>query len=210
MNESEERKVNTEEEKVEEIKDTAGETVPQSISFEELNKKIEEYEAELKDLKDKYLRALADQDNLRKRVEKEKSELFNYGLTNFIKELLPVVDTLENALIEAQKSSDNSQALVEGIKLILSKFHSVLKKHGVKEIEALNKPFDPSLHEAIAKTERNDVEPMIIVAVSEKGYLLKGRILRPSKVVVAVEPSAQQNKTESEIKEDEKGEVDNG
>lgn len=206
MNESEEKKIDTEEsataEKVDEV--------PKTTSFEELNRKLEEYETELKNLKDKYLRALADQDNFRKRVEKEKSELFNYGLTNFIKELLPIVDTLESALIEAQKSSDNSTSMTEGIKLILTKFHATLKKHGVKEIEALNKPFDPSVHEAIARTERNDVEPMTIVAEIGKGYVLKGRILRPSRVIVAVESSAQQDSSESEATENKEQEVDNG
>ncbi len=205
MSETEEKKIETEESTTEKV-----EEVQKTTSFEELNKKLEEYERELKDLKDKYLRALADQDNLRKRMEKEKAELFNFGLTNFIKELLPVVDTLESALIEAQKSSDNSAGITEGIKLILTKFHSTLKKHGVKEIEALNKPFDPALHEAIGREERSDVEPMTVVAEMEKGYTLKGRILRPSRVIVAVEPSSQQDKSESGNTGDKEEEVNNG
>lgn len=205
--EAEEKKMDINESgTAEKIEETTGEAIPQLTSFEELNKKIEEYETEIKNLKDKYLRALADQDNLRKRVEKEKSELFNYGLTNFMKELLPIVDALESALTEAEKSSNNSDAMVEGIKLTLSKFHSTLKKHGVKEIEALKKPFDPSLHEAIARTERDDVEPMTIVEEIEKGYILKGRILRPSKVVVAVGPSEKQDMSGQEDRESKEAE----
>ncbi len=208
MNETEEKKINiSDEASPENIEEKSEDTIPRSISFEEMNKKLEEYEAEIKDLKDKYLRALAEQDNFRKRMEREKAELFNYGLTNFIKELLPVADSLETALIEAQKSSNDSTGLVEGIRLILSKFQSVLKKHGVEEIEALNKPFDPSFHEAVAKIERNDVEPMTVVEEMEKGYLLKGRILRPSKVVVAVKP---EDSGEQEIKKEREGGIENG
>lgn len=190
MNEVDEKKINTEEK--EETPTPEGkeseDSTPRVVSLEELNRKIETYEAEIKDLKDKYLRALADMDNFRKRVEREKAELFNYGLTNFLKELLPIMDTLESAVTEAQKSGNNREAIVEGIKLILSKFQSTLKKHGVTEIEALNKPFDPAYHEALAQTERADVEPMTVVEELEKGYILKGRILRPSKVIVAVAP----------------------
>lgn len=211
MNKKKGKKIDTEESATaEKVEETAGEEVPKINSFEELNRKLEEYETEIKNLKDKYLRALADQDNFRKRVEKEKSELFNYGLTNFIKELLPIVDTLESALVEAQKSSENSTGITEGIKLILTKFHATLKKHGVKEIEALNKPFDPSLHEAIARTERNDVEPMTIVAEIGKGYILNGRILRPSKVIVAVESPDKQDSSESGNTENKEQEVNNG
>lgn len=205
MNETEEKKIEKEESTTEKV-----EEVHKTTSFEELNKKLEEYERELKDLKDKYLRALADQDNLRKRMEKEKAELFNFGLTNFIKELLPVVDSLESALIEAQKSGNNSAGITEGIQLILTKFHATLKKHGVKEIEALNKPFDPTFHEAIGKEERNDVEPMTIVAEMEKGYTLKGRILRPAKVIVAVGSTPEKESSESGNPENKEQEVNNG
>ncbi len=211
MDETEEKKITTEEEALPENIDKKTEDIDsRSVSFEGMKKKLEEYETEIKDLKDKYLRALADQDNFRKRVEREKAELFNYGLTNFIKELLPIVDNLESALIEAQKSGNDSTAMVEGIKLILSKFNATLKKHGVQEIEALNKPFDPSLHEAIARAERNDVAPMTVVAEMERGYLLKGRILRPSKVVVAVESQKKQDGGNSEVKENSEGGVENG
>lgn len=177
------------------------ETVQQKISFEELQSKIELYEEEIKDLKDKYLRALADLDNFRKRMEKEKAEMYNYGLSKFIKELLPVMDSLEMAINEALKSGDNIEPLLEGIKLVHSKFLSTLKKYGLQEIEALNKTFDPTYHEALAQTERDDLEPMTIVEVVEKGYRLKDRLLRPSRVIVSTKPTGK----EEEKADQEKG-----
>jgi molecular chaperone GrpE len=125
-----------------------------------------------------------------------------------MKELLPIVDTLEKALAEAKKSENNSRALMEGIELTLSKFISTLEKHGVKGIEALNKPFDPSLHEALASEERDDVAPMTVVQELEKGYIMKGRVLRPSRVIVSVEPKKkEENQQELDPVEEKK---DNG
>ncbi len=155
--------------------------------IDDLRKELDEVKKENEDLKDKLLRLAADFDNYRKRVEKEKEEIFNYGHTNLIKDILLVIDNLERA-IEAAETKRDIESLLEGVKLTLNSFWSTIKKYGVEPLEAEGKPFDPTYHEAMNLVETDEVEPGIVVKEYQRGYMIKDRLLRPSRVAVSSAP----------------------
>ena len=133
---------------------------------------------------DKYLRLAAEFDNYKKRVQKERADLLNYGNEKLLKEVLPLVDALERALGHAEKSVD-FDVFVEGLKLILDQFTGMLGKNGVEAIESVGSDFDPNFHEAMIQVESKDHQTNEVVEEFEKGYMLNGRLLRPAKVSVA-------------------------
>jgi len=157
----------------------------QMIPIEEPpEEKAEKLQKELEELKDKYLRLYAEFENYKKRVQKDKTELINYATESIVMELLTVVDNLEMALAHVGDGS-SIEALKEGVELTLRELKKVLAKQGVKEIEALGKPFNPELHHAMAQVEREDVEDKTIVEEFRKGYIMKDKVIRPSLVAVA-------------------------
>lgn len=133
---------------------------------------------------DKYLRLAADFDNYKKRVQKDRADLLNYGNESVLKDILPVVDGLERALDHASNASD-FESFVQGLQMILEQLRNTLAKHGVEAVEALGSEFDPNYHEAMMRVESEKSRDNLVVEEFEKGYLLKGRLLRPSKVAVA-------------------------
>ena len=142
------------------------------------NKKIAE-------LEDKYLRQVAEFDNFRRRVMKEKAELILNGGEKVLTSLLPVVDDLERAQQHMANATD-VKALKEGIDLIIDKFNKLLKSQGVKEIETKGKDFDVNYHEAITMIpSENDEQKGKIVDCVSKGYTLNDKVIRYAKVVVA-------------------------
>ncbi|HHY36350.1 MAG TPA: nucleotide exchange factor GrpE [Firmicutes bacterium] len=148
-----------------------------------LKQALEEQQAE----KEEYLRLLqrtrADFDNYRRRIERERRDFINRANERLFLELLPVLDNLERALqIEGEASA---AAIREGVELIYRQFLAVLMKEGVTPIEARGKPFDPELHEAVLQVEDPAVEAGTVVEEVQKGYMLHGRVLRPSMVKVA-------------------------
>ena len=146
----------------------------------ELEKCKEELEAQ----KDKYLRAHADFENMKKRLEREKATATAYANEAFAKDLLTVLDTFENALksIEQIESSDEAvEKIKEGMVLTYEQLLNILKKHGVEEVEC-DKEFDPNLHQAVTQMDSDEHESGEIVQVLQKGYKLKDRLLRPSMV----------------------------
>jgi len=136
---------------------------------------------------DEYLNRLkylqADFENYQKRVEREKEELVKRGNEDLILKLLSVVDDLERA-VEAGKSSSNKEVLVSGVEMVLKEFQVALAEGGLSQIEAVGKPLDPKLHEAVATVETDQYPENIIVRVLRKGYSLNGRVIRPSMVEV--------------------------
>jgi molecular chaperone GrpE len=158
--------------------------------IEELEKKLEEKDALVKDLQDKILYLQADFENFKKLKVKERQETLKYGNETILKELIPVLDNLEMALAHAAQS-DDVNAIREGVKLTLNQFLKVLEKSGVERVEALGKKFDPNLHEALYQEEREDVEPETVVSEVQKGYVLNGRVIRPSRVSVSKKPEIQ-------------------
>lgn len=135
--------------------------------------------------KDKYLRSLAEIDNFRKRMKKEKDEFQKYVLGDFILEMLQVYDNLDRALKSAA-TSDSGESILSGVEMIFNQFSSLLKKFNVEEIESLNKPFDPNIHQALSKVEQADIETPLVVEVYQKGFLYNGKLLRPTFAKVAI------------------------
>ena len=150
---------------------------------EDLDRLIEEKERIAAENYEKYLRALADLENYKKRAAKEKQDTIKYGNENLIKDLLPLIDGIDRALDCAEKS-DDFEAFREGLKMLQDQLCCCLQKHGVEEIDAEGQSFDPNIHEALMQVESNDHQANQVVTQLEKGYLLNGRLIRPAKVCV--------------------------
>lgn len=138
--------------------------------------------AELREMKDRYLRTLADFENFRKRSEREKADFYKYALSGLLKELLPVLDNFDRALEHAEEGDD----FHKGVLLIYKQLFGVLQKYGLRPIEEGGVPFDPKIHEAVVREEDASVPSHTVVAVLQKGYFLHDRVLRPAMVKVAV------------------------
>ena len=142
----------------------------------------------------KYLQA--DFENLKKRFDRQMEEVKNYSTERLVLELLDVVDELELALKTAQ-SAISPQPLAEGVQMTMKKLRKVLEQEGVSPIECTEgKVFDPSRHHAIATVERDDVKECVVVEEVRKGYSMKDKVIRPSIVKVAVNPSKSQEENE--------------
>jgi len=157
----------------------------------ELEARIGRLEAELKErvaeveaLNDRLLRLHAEFENYKKRMARERSEFVKFANEALILEFLPVLDSLERALATAGSAAE-AQAVAEGLEIILRLFQTTLEKVGVKVIEALDREFDPNLHQAVAQVESPDGRDNIVMEEVRKGYLLEGRLLRPSMVKVS-------------------------
>jgi molecular chaperone GrpE len=149
------------------------------------------YDAEIKNLKEEiqnlkqdYLRQIADKDNLRKRLERDKSEYYQYALSEFFGELLLVLDNFERSL----KSDDQKSLKIfqEGVEMIYKQLLDLLNKYGVKPIEIKDKTFNPHLHQAFMTEESEDIEEPQISEEFQRGYTLNERLLRPSLVKVVL------------------------
>lgn len=148
----------------------------------DLKKMLEEKEKEVTANYDKYLRAVAELDNYKKRAAKEKVDTIKYGNEELIRDILPFVDSLDRAM-EHTGGSD-VDAFKDGLKLIQEQLLCCLKKHGVEKIESTGLDFDPNFHEAMMKSDSEKHEENKVINELERGYLLNGRLLRPSKVCV--------------------------
>lgn len=142
-----------------------------------------DWEAEIAEWQDKYLRLQAEFDNFRKRTLREKMELVQSGSAECVKNFLPLMDDLQRALGAIEKSND-LEALREGVKLIAQKFRETLKKQNVKEIEALGLELDTDHHEAVARFDAGKEKKGKIVDVVQPGYKMGDKVLRFAKVVV--------------------------
>jgi len=152
---------------------------------------LEEAQAEIARLRDQLLRTAADFDNFRKRTRRELDDAHKRGKEELLRELLPVFDNLERAVVHAGQASD-AKAVADGVGMVLKQFQDTLGKVGIKRIPAVGGPFDPSLHEAIQQVETNEHPAGTIVAEVQPGYALGDRLVRASMVVVA-KPKASSN-----------------
>ena len=147
---------------------------------------VEALQAQVQEFQEQMLRSQAEMQNVRRRAEIDVEKAHKFALEKFVKELLPVADSLEKA-VESTEGHDESGELVasirEGVEMTLSLFMSSLKKFNVEQINPVGEPFDPQHHEAMSMVP--DAEPNSVVAVVQKGYLLNGRVVRPAMVVVA-------------------------
>ncbi|WP_227370431.1 nucleotide exchange factor GrpE [Halomonas sp. M20] len=145
--------------------------------------RVEELEQALGEAKDQALRAAAESQNVRRRAEQDVDKARKFALEKFVKELLPVVDSLEKAL-EAMNDGA-SEVHREGVSMTLKLQLDVLAKFGVEAIDPQGEPFDPQYHEAMTMVPSGDVEPNTVMDVIQKGYVLNGRLIRPAMVVVS-------------------------
>lgn len=147
--------------------------------------------------RDEYLsrlqRVSADYLNYQKRIQKEMTDAREYAIADFARAMLDVLDDLERAIEHARANHAQDDPLLVGTDLVYRKALEALKRFGVEPIEAEGHPFDPSRHEALMRQPTAEAEPMTVLAVAQKGYQLKDRTLRPSKVIVAAEPEHQDN-----------------
>ena len=134
---------------------------------------------------DRYLRAAAELENVRKRAARDVENAHKFALERFATDLLTVCDSLEMALVADEASVDSLKA---GSEATMKQLAGVLQRFGVEEVDPEGEPFDPALHEAMTVQPSDDVEPGSVITVFQKGYALNGRLLRPARVVVAAEP----------------------
>jgi len=145
--------------------------------------RIKELAKALEDTKRRYLTALADYQNLQKRTAKEKAESRDRGVYDFLKKLLPVMDTLDKVM-EICSKSEIDKKVMDGLEMFSIQFSDMLAKEGLKEIEAMGKKFDPNCQEAMMNQSVPDKEDDEVIQVFEKGYTFKEQVLRCAKVVV--------------------------
>ncbi len=149
----------------------------------------EDLALELKETQDRFLRLQADFENFRRRALKERTEAHQYGHQNLVKDLLLTVDNLDRAIDHAQKSEDGDlDGLLQGVELVQRDLLTALTRNGVASIEAVGKVFDPAFHEAVAQAPDASVAPNTVTEELQKGYLLRDRLLRPSRVIVSRAP----------------------
>jgi len=156
--------------------------------------RIEDLSGELVETKDRLVRLQADFENFRRRAQREREEAVRYGAQNLFKDLLTTVDNLERAIDHARKGAGgDSENLLQGVELVQKGLLALMARHGVTEVEAIGKPFDPAHHEAMAQMPDASVAPNTILEVLQKGYKLRDRLLRPARVIVArpVEPAVE-------------------
>jgi molecular chaperone GrpE len=134
------------------------------------------------DYRDRYVRAVADFDNFRKRTEREKSDFRRYAVSDVLRDILPVLDNFDRALDHAAEGDE----FHKGVLLIYKQLFEVLQRHGLKTIEESGVRFDPNIHEAVVREEDASVPSHTVTAILQKGYFLHERLLRPALVKVAV------------------------
>jgi molecular chaperone GrpE len=151
-----------------------------------LSTKLAEAEAEIVALKDKWLRSLADLDNYKKRVKRDIDDAVHRAVQGMLGDFLPVGDNLDRAMSVAPSKPDEQIApLLKGLEMVRADFVSALGKHGIKPIESVGKPFDPSVHDALQQMDTPDYPPGVVMMEYEKGYRRGDKLLRPARVIVA-------------------------
>ncbi len=158
-----------------------------------LRQQLELKEQEAKSNYDRYLRQVAELENFKKRTLRERDEAIRFANEYVIKDLLPVIDNLERAIIHA-KGGEGGKPLVEGVEMVLKGFLDVLTRHGVVQVNAVGQSFDPVKHEAMAQMESDKHLPNTVMEEHHKGYLLHDRLLRPALVSIAKTPDTKEKK----------------
>lgn len=164
------------------------------IDSEESSEKSEEesavdslskLEVQLEEMRDQVLRHQAEVQNVKRRAEQDVEKARKYALERFCNELLPIVDSLEMAILSASPDQEDSESILKGVKLTLKMFVDTLAKFNLEQIDPEGEPFDPKSHQAVSMVENNEVEPNTVLSVMQRGYVLSGRLIRPAMVVVS-------------------------
>jgi molecular chaperone GrpE len=174
-----------EENKNEEIKEEKKAEEPKEHKKEhKKDKKLEELQNEINTLKDKNMRIAAEMVNTLRRKDEETNRLLKYSNESLITELLPVIDNFERALNVDAKTVD-VESYQKGMTMIYNSLKNILEKFEVKEIEAIDKEFDPSYHQAVMQEEKEGTKENIVIEVLQKGYTYKDKVIRPAMVKVS-------------------------
>jgi molecular chaperone GrpE len=152
-------------------------------SYSDLEEKLTLAEQQAHENWEKSVRAIAELDNVRRRMEREVTNAHKYGVEKLLSSLLPVMDSLEQALQLADKNNDS--AMHEGLELTMKLFLDVLQKFEVEQIDPMGQAFDPQQHEAMSMQPAPDAAPNTVIMVFQKGYKLSDRVIRPARVVVS-------------------------
>ena len=148
------------------------------------DKKLEELQNEINTLKDKNMRIAAEMVNTLRRKDEETNRLLKYSNESLITELLPVIDNFERAL-NVDATSNDIESYQKGMTMIYNSLKNILEKFEVKEIEAIDKEFDPSYHQAVMQEEKEETKENIVIEVLQKGYTYKDKVIRPAMVKVS-------------------------
>ena len=186
--------VNTENEKLKKNSTVPSETNTDNNNQNELEENPRD---EIEQLKDEKLRLLADMENLRKRSDRDRVDSIRYGSINFARDILSTSDNLSRALDAIPKDARKTETminLINGLRMVQKEFTSILAKHGIKKIDALNQRFDHNLHQAMMEIESEKVEEGLVIQEIQSGYTMHDRLLRPSMVSVAKNPEKDQKK----------------
>ena len=186
--------INSENENLEQNSTAANDT---DADNEKQNKLEENFRDEIEQLRDEKLRLLADMENLRKRSDRDRMDSIRYGNINFARDILSLGDNLSRALDAIPKDAEKTETitnLINGLRMVQREFTSILEKHGIKKIEALNQRFDHNFHQAMMEIESEEVEEGIVIQEIQSGYNMHDRLLRPSMVGVAKKPNKDEKK----------------
>lgn len=154
-------------------------------NINEQETKVDESALKIKELEDKLLRVQAESQNYRRRKDEETDRMINYANEKLIEELLPVIDNFERAIkLDDENLNDELSKFLEGFKMIYGSFINILNGLELKEIEALDQPFDPVYHQAVLTDRDESKEDGIVLEVLQKGYMLKDKVIRASLVKV--------------------------
>ena len=167
-----------------EVEDAASESAENEETQEpqdEVAAQIEKLTADLKEKEDRALRLQADFENFRRRTSKEKEELAAVVTQGLLKDMLPLLDNFERAMAAEAK---DGEAFQKGVEMIFTQFTEILKKNGLEHIEVEGQKFDPNFHQAVMRVQNADMEDDDIAQELQKGYMVKGRVIRPSMVQV--------------------------
>ena len=159
---------------------------------------LDPVQAQLAEVQERYVRLYADFENFKKRAARERDEVRRATTESVLGRLLPVLDTFEMAMQAAALPNTNLESLKAGVSMIQGQLRNTVADYGVEEIDAVGKPFDPGLHEALSQQETTEVGEGLVISQNRKGYRMKDRLLRPAAVVVARKPGSATANTPSQ------------
>ena len=172
-----------------EIEDETSESIETEEGLQEGEKQPEDELLKLKtqaeEFKDKFLRAYAEMDNMKKRMDKERKDIIKYGTEKLLRDLLLVYDAIEKSIAMALELHPDDENFIQGLRMTEKLFLETLKKNSVEPIETENMPFDPNYHEAMMQVSKPDIVQGMVVDEIEKGFMVHERVLRPAKVTVS-------------------------
>jgi molecular chaperone GrpE len=150
--------------------------------------------AEAASAHERYMRAVADMENFRKRTLREKDELRQFAAASVIEDLVPIMDNLGLGLAAAKQQAGEGKSIADGVAMVLQQFKSTLERHGLKEINPIGATFDPNQHDCISHQPDDQVAEEKVLQVVRLGYTLNGRLVRPASVVVSSGPAKTEKK----------------